>query len=184
MKEIDPTLLPALKQDLVKGEVTMICSMRSIVIGLCLLLDMPVSAQEKPPDAVTARLFAAISKKDVAAVRSLLASGVKANVLDKDGTSALAYAAQNGSYEICSMLLDKGAQPNQQANEETVPLELAVQSGNSKLIALLFDRGADVNHVGLLDRTALSEAVASGKLPIVQLVIDRDPGWTRSALER
>jgi Ankyrin repeats (3 copies) len=121
------------------------------LLGLALLLPVAGHCAEdapQPPRVVTLsaetpgglprRLFEAVEKNDLAAVRSLLAQGVSPNVLNAEtGDWALHLAAAAGRTELVRALLDKGADARAWNREFQTPRELALKSGFAPLAALL-----------------------------------------------
>lgn len=71
----------------------------------------------------------------------LLEAGANADAGKSNGETALAYASQNGDYNIASSLLEAGADPNKST---PVGPPLAIAS-NIAIMALLIEHGADVD---------------------------------------
>ena len=76
--------------------------------------------------------------------RMLCAKGVRANVADESGWTALMYAAWNGDLQVCVMLLDRAAKVNAVTPHGETSLMLAVRAGHKKVVSLLCERGANV----------------------------------------
>ncbi|MEO2196998.1 MAG: ankyrin repeat domain-containing protein, partial [bacterium] len=78
--------------------------------GLALAtLAAPVFAQARPQDTVELELIEAIQRRDVGAVRTLIADGVDVRHTRDDGSTPLAWAALRGDTAITAALLRAGA---------------------------------------------------------------------------
>ncbi len=79
-------------------------------------------------------------------VKELLKSGVDPNIQDRNGGTALIYAARTRGYiDIVKILLENGADPNIQDNDGVTALMLASVERYPKIIKLLLENGADPN---------------------------------------
>jgi ankyrin repeat protein len=76
------------------------------------------------------------------AVQKLLDAGAEVN---QPGWTALHYAADNGSLEVISLLLEHSAYIDAESPNKTTPLMMAVRSGKIYAVKLLLDEGADIN---------------------------------------
>ena len=78
--------------------------------GLALAtLAAPVFAQARPQDTVELELIEAVQRRDVGAVRTLIADGVDVRHTRDDGSTPLAWAALRGDTAITAALLRAGA---------------------------------------------------------------------------
>ena len=93
-------------------------------------------------------LAQAAARNDAAALRQLLAGGLKA---DEHGNSwtALIWASRSGSIDAISVLLDAGADINLPGssgdNWDATPLQHAILERQPAAVRLLLDRGAELN---------------------------------------
>ncbi|KAK0305360.1 hypothetical protein LTR01_006886 [Friedmanniomyces endolithicus] len=71
------------------------------------------------------------------AARLLLKSGAKLRARDKDGNTALHFAAKEGDTEMCQMLLDAGAHAADCNKLNSQPLQLAVTGGHTETVLCL-----------------------------------------------
>jgi hypothetical protein len=113
-------------------------------------------------------------------VKTLLDGGADPNIKNKDGSTALMIASQDGHLEVVKTLLDGGADPNQKRKGITA-LMLASQFGHLEIVKTLLDRGVDLNIKTDSHRaTALMLASQYGHLEIVKTLLDRgaDPDIT------
>src|SRR5215468_4141638 len=106
------------------------------VTGLMLLglgLAAPVVAAER------AALADAAERRDQAAVRALLQTGVDVNAAQVDGTTALHWAAYNDDAETVALLVRAKANVNAVNHYGVPPLALASTNGNAAIVKLLLE---------------------------------------------
>jgi ankyrin repeat protein len=144
--------------------------MRRAVVGL-LLCTTVLSAQDAGSAADA--FYAALRANDLAALRSLLASGADPNAADpRGGSTPLMHSAAVGSIEAMTLLLDRKADVNAANAAGLTALMMAVN--DVEKVRLLLERGADVNAVTKRGRTALMIAAASdNSAPVVRLLMAR-----------
>lgn len=106
-------------------------------------------------------LMLASTECHTAAVRVLLASGLKANLVSDGGTPLLAAAAAN-CVDTVQLLLERGADVNAKDNDGWTALIKAASGGLVDLARLLLARGADPDIADKLDRTAWMYAAMAG----------------------
>lgn len=75
---------------------------------------------------------------------TLLANKADPNIVDKNGTTPLIYAAREDDNTVSNMLLAAGANINSLSTQNETPLIVAAKKGNVALAELLISRGADV----------------------------------------
>ena len=93
-------------------------------------------------------------------VRALLATpGIDAKAKDRDGFTALHWAAWSGMPYTAVLLVDAGLDINQKDNNGYTPLMLAALRGNEKVITTLLSLGADATATNRDGRTASQLAV-------------------------
>ena len=73
---------------------------------------------------------------------------VNVNQTDRDGRTALSFAAKRGSVEMTSMLLERGAYLNLADQNGDTPLMKAVKNGSLGTVKALLARFADVDAKG------------------------------------
>jgi ankyrin repeat protein len=100
-------------------------------------------------------LMIAAYKGNVAAVKALLGKEVEVN---KQGWTALHYAATIGNDEIVKLLLDDSAYIDAESPNSTTPLMMAAGKGHVSTVKLLVDEGADVSLKNNVGMTALDFA--------------------------
>lgn len=117
---------------------------RMTIASLVLMLITSAGCSAPQPDT---ELTKAAVKSDSTQVRTLLANGAAANQKDKNGYTALMYAARNGDVETMKALIDAGADVNMRdcAVNGWTPLIHAIHKSNNQAVYLLLERGADVN---------------------------------------
>lgn len=94
-------------------------------------------------------------------VRMLLNKGVSPNQEDSAGYRPLHYAARNGHYHMCELLLDNGAEVNAiTGSVRATALHRAATQGHGEVVNVLLNHGADVNRKDVDGRTALHRALS------------------------
>ncbi|ONM48513.1 hypothetical protein B0T44_16735 [Nocardia donostiensis] len=90
-------------------------------------------------------LVNAVTDRDAATVKGLLAAGVDPDEPNEDGTTPLYRAAVNGSTELVRVLLAQGADPNlpSGAADEGLPLCAAACWNHAGVVEALLAAGAD-----------------------------------------
>jgi ankyrin len=128
------------------------------------------------------RLADAANRRDIAAVRALLAQKVDVNGTGRDGTPALHYAVRVGDAETARLLLGAGADAKLANRLGLTPLALAASNGDAGMIALLVDAGANANELDPAGETPLMLAARAGTVEAVTVLLDR--GAQVDALDR
>ncbi len=124
----------------------------------------------------------AAERRDQAAVRALLQTGVDVNAAQADGTTALHWAAYNDDAETVALLLRARANVNAVNRYGVPPLALACTNGNAAIVKLLLEAGADANTKMNGGETVLMLASRSGNAEAVKALLAR--GAKHDARER
>ena len=90
-------------------------------------------------------LITAIQTGDTSGVRRLLEDGVKINVKNEAGQTALMWACIEGNDRIVHLLLEYGAKINIKDKSGQTALKWSCLQGNARIVELLLEKGADVN---------------------------------------
>src|SRR5207249_2937340 len=135
------------------------------------------------------RLADAASRRDMTAVRTLLAEHVDPNAPGRDGTPALHWAVRADDLDMARLIVRAGADAARADRYGVTPLSLACTNANADMIRLLLDAGANPNASAPTGETALMIAAGAGGLDAVKLLLDRgaalearDPGFQQTAL--
>ena len=116
----------------------------------------------------------AAQRKDMTAVRAMLARRANINVAQPDGTTALHWAVHWNDVETVRLLLRGGADPNVANRFGASPLSGAAATGNGAMIAALLEAGADAKALSTADgETVLMTAARAGNVDAVRMLIDR-----------
>jgi ankyrin repeat protein len=103
----------------------------------------------------------------------LLAAGADPAATTRNGVTALALAALNGSAEVLATLLEHGADPGQPSSEGETALMLATLNGRPEVVRLLLEHGADPNRTeSYRGQTALMWAAGQGNADAVSLLLE------------
>jgi len=133
-----------------------------------------------------ASIASAARDADIAEVRKLIAAGSDVNAPEADGTSALLWAAHQGSPELVSILLKAGADPNAANTFGVTPLLEASRYGDAATVKALLDGGADVAGAAREGETPLMAAARAGSVEAVKVLVERgaDVNATESLQEQ
>jgi ankyrin repeat protein len=120
------------------------------------------------------KLLNAIKRRDVGAVRGLLAAGVDLEPASgpNDVTKPLAYAAAYGNLEIVKLLVKAGADLNGRVAYGDVALIKAAEHSNDDILEYLIEQGADVNVPNAFGITPFIGYCGEGNLKHVQLAVE------------
>ncbi len=122
-------------------------------------------------DGITALMQAAMSNTNPEMVRFLLASGARIDMVSKNGSPALFYAAQYNNTEVVKLLL---AEAEKNAGKPVSAAELlhrAASNTDSGVIKLFLDRNIDVNSADDRGRTPLFFAARFSTPEVVKTLI-------------
>jgi ankyrin len=122
---------------------------------------------------VETRLADAAMKRDMTAVRALLAQKVDVNAPGTDGSPALHWAVRTDDTVMAKLLLGAGARATLANRYGLTPMAIAAGNGSASMIALLLDAGADVNAPDPAGDTPLMSVTRVGRADAVALLLDR-----------
>lgn len=124
------------------------------------------------PKSLELLLLEAARKNDSREVRVLLGLGAHPNLTEKDGTSALHYAAKSGNADMLDALLEHPRIiVDARDDQGTTPLMEAARSGKSIAIDKLVARGAKIESADDSFRTPLMLAAFAGKADAVRSLL-------------
>jgi ankyrin repeat protein len=150
---------------------------------VCIMVSIPPAQSEGGP---AHSLLAAAAKGDAGTVRKLLDAGVKPDVRDEAGRTALLVATHNNSIEVARALIAAGADVNARDNIEDSPYLYAGAEGRNEILRMTLGAGADLKSTNRYGGTALIPAAHHGHPETVAILlataIDKDHvnklGWT------
>ena len=102
-------------------------------------------------------------------VRLLLEYEADVAITDRDGWSALHFAAQNGRTELISILLEGNAQIDAQTKFGRTPLHCACASRNLTTVEALLSRGASITIKDAHGKTAMQACKDPKVLQIIRI---------------
>jgi ankyrin repeat protein len=154
--------------------------MHSLLLALALAFAPPTKPppqfQARKPatkaEILTADLFLAITNKNPAAVRSVLARKADPNGRNWLGFTALMWAANRGEPSIVDMLLAKGAQVNAKSMYGTA-LSFAINGRHEAVALHLLDKGASIECTRYDQATPLMLASADGSVKLVKRLLQK-----------
>src|SRR5262245_59864708 len=98
-----------------------------------------------PANAAAALLADAAEEADCPRARTVLKAGADTNAVQKDGATALHWAAYHGDAGTVKLLLAAGANVKAENRYGFAPLSLACENGAEDLVRMLLAAGADPN---------------------------------------
>ncbi|XP_035739588.1 ankyrin repeat domain-containing protein 39-like [Vespa mandarinia] len=105
-------------------------------------------------------------------VERFLKKGISADIEDSAGYTALHYAARNGYYQICEMLLQYGANVNARTRcGQATALHRAATQGHDRVVESLLKYGANANLKDADGYTALHRALIGARVSICKSLI-------------
>jgi uncharacterized protein len=133
---------------------------------LLVMTGLPVAAQ-------TSALADAAMRRDVEAVKTLLARKADVNQPQGDGSTALHWAAYNSQPDMVRLLLAAGANVGAKSRlGGLTPLMMAAKAGDATVVKLLVEARSDVATPNGNGTTPLMFAAASGSAEAVRLLLD------------
>lgn len=111
---------------------------------------------------------------DQPTVRMLLEFGADPNYRDREGWSAIHWAAEQGLLHVVHLLLNYGANLNAVSSYGTTPLHCAANGGHDLIVNELLQRGADPLQSTCHGWTPLHHAAFMGHASIVSTLLDVD----------
>src|SRR5579863_7026868 len=139
-------------------------------IYLALVLAVFSSCRNKPEDLMTAS-----ANGDLGRVQQLLRDGAKVNQRDRNGKTAIHYAAQSKNVVVVQTLIQAGADVNATSAGNVTPLMLSVDMafGQPDISLALIKAGADVNAADEDGNTALIIAATESSDEVFQTLLEK-----------
>lgn len=125
----------------------------------------------------------AVQRRDAQAVTTLLAKRSDPNRRQRDGASALSWAAHWDDQATADRLLKAGADPNASDDLGVTPLALACQNGSVAMATRLLAAGADPNVAKRTGETPLMTAAYTGNVELVRLLLARGGDVNRATAD-
>ncbi|EJP65929.1 ankyrin repeat domain-containing protein 52 [Beauveria bassiana ARSEF 2860] len=105
-------------------------------------------------------------------VHLLLEKGANPNSCDRNGWSAIHWAAEEGHLEVVRLLLEAGANVNAVSSYGTSALHCAANGGHAIIVKLLLSRRADALKANCHGWTALHHAAYMGHFQVTQCLLE------------
>ena len=137
-----------------------------LLMSLALSTAFGAAAEVKAPP-----LIEAVKNADEVAIRRLLQERVDVDARERDGTTALHWAAHRNDGETVDLLIRNGAKATATNRYGVTPLALAAENGNKAIIERLLAAGADPNGVLLGGETALMTTARTGDVAVVETLL-------------
>jgi len=127
-------------------------------------------------------IAAAARDGDLDQVRELISTGAAVNQPERDGSTAVLWAAYQSHPEMLSTLIAAGADVDAGNTLGVTPLLQAARTGDTQIIRALLDGGASIEAATLEGETLLMAASRAGSVAAVNLLLERgsDPNASES----
>ncbi len=145
--------------------------MRAAAVGLASLALVASASRPAPAQPADLRLVEAVRAGDLAAARELLADGADADVAQRDGATALHWAAYRDDLSAARLLLGAGAAAGAANELGVTALHLACENGSGELVRALLAAGADARAALPSGETALMTAARAGAADAVAALV-------------
>ena len=139
-----------------------------------LLVDMGAHVMSMTQNTQLVPLEEAAACGDSFTVQLLLKGGADPNYRDREGWSAIHWAAEEGHWDVVLLLFEYGANVNAVSSYGTSPLHCAANGGHSKLVSELLQYGADPLKATCHGWTPLHHAAFMGYSSVVQSLLKDD----------
>ncbi len=132
----------------------------------------------------------AAMRRDIAAVRALIAKRADVNAPQGDGMTALHWAAKHGDVDIATLLIRaKASLSATTRNGMYTPLHIASEAGAAPVVAALLKAGADAEATTATGVSPLHLAALSGSSAAITALVNRgadpnarEPEWGQTPL--
>jgi len=139
---------------------------------------LPKAFLNSPDDKRYTPLHYVSSVGDVKMSEILLEQGSNINIPDKDGNTALLWAAKKGKLQVVISLVEKFfACVNIQNFAGDSTLSYATANNDAQMVLFLLDNGASPNTRNLRGETPLHIAAALGYVKILELLVKNGGAW-------
>jgi len=147
--------------------------MRSGVrVGVLLVALLPATSG-RAAAADDHRIADAMKQQDQASVRRLIADHADVNAPQRDGATALHWAAYWDDVRSAALLIAAAARVNAANENNVTPLSLACGNGSAAMVAALLEAGADPNLAQTTGETPLMTCSRTGNAAAVDALLAR-----------
>lgn len=115
-------------------------------------------------------IWTAALYNDLERLRKMIDQG-ETNRCDTSGYTALHYAARQGHYDVCKLLVDNKAEVNARTNGGATPLYRAAMMGRDHIVELLINAGASATIQDDDGNTPLHRAAVNGHLNVAKILL-------------
>ena len=107
---------------------------------------------------------------------SIIMGKKHAQFVDNDGNTPLHYAAENGIFSICDLIVNHSDDKNLENSLGVTPLYLASENGHSSIVELFIKDGIsdeNCNPKNVFGNTPFHEAAKLGHLLVCQIIVEK-----------
>ena len=138
---------------------------------LKLLHSNGANIHQESSDGTNCIMSASLGTGDCKTLTWLIQQGVDVNHCNKDGWTAVYWAAQKGNLDVLKLLHSNGANIHQESSGGTnCIMSASLGTGDSKTVTWLIQQGVDVNHCNKDGWTAVQVAAQKGNLDVLKLL--------------
>lgn len=142
---------------------------KSLAVGCCLAA---LASTGSVAATLDLRLIEAVKKRDVESVRGLLEQRIDVNAAQRDGATALHWAAHRDDLAIADLLIRSGARANVANDMGVTPLHLACTNRSAAMVERLLAAGGNANAMLLNGETVLMTCARAGEPRAVKALLD------------
>lgn len=150
------------------------------VLAVVLMWAANAAAQQQS----AARVADAAKARNASAVRALIAQGAGVNVPQRDGATALHWAAHWNDVPLAKQLIAAGARVNAANDYGVSPVFLAATNGSAAMLDVLLAAGGNANATLPFGQTVLMEAVRTGSTDAVRRLLAKGADVNAAQISR
>ena len=129
-------------------------------------------------------IIEAARSQDAETVRTLIAEGVDVNARQRDGATALHWAAYRDDLDLANVLIEAGADINAANELGATPLWLAAANGSAAMVKRLLDAGANSNAALTIGETPVMTASRTGNADAARHLLEAGADVTAAERSR
>ncbi|MDR2481964.1 MAG: ankyrin repeat domain-containing protein [Spirochaetaceae bacterium] len=129
---------------------------------------------EQKPSTAVGKLASLISSGRIEEAKTLFISDIKPGDVDREGRSALHYAAMFRRADLADFFIRLGSKVDMADNEQNTPLNISAGFLDSKTASILIMNGADIHHKSSTGESPAQAAIKSDNLLFLSSILTGD----------